>query len=154
MCSVMSVRKSGVSDGSGTCFSSASDYAETAATWKGLAREAGFYQADEPVTAPNPRHRVRYGCTRDFSTGGGLPSVRAGRFVFRHRDDWSEGAMEALALLGASGMHPPDNSLLCGQRAELAAVAPTASNLILVFAVPRRRADLAERVLTASLGAA
>ena len=62
--------------------------------------------------------------------------------------------MEALALLGASGMHPPDNSLLCGQRAELAVVARTASNRLLDFAVPRRRTDFAERVLSTPLGAA
>jgi hypothetical protein len=37
---------------------STSDYAETAATWKGMAREAGFEQADELFTAPNQLARV------------------------------------------------------------------------------------------------
>jgi SAM-dependent methyltransferase len=36
----------------------ASDYSETAATWKGMAREAGFHQADELFTAPNQLARV------------------------------------------------------------------------------------------------
>jgi len=35
-----------------------SDFAETAATWKGMAREAGFEQADELFTAPNQLARV------------------------------------------------------------------------------------------------
>jgi SAM-dependent methyltransferase len=36
----------------------ASDYAETAATWKEMAREAGFDQVDELFTAPNQLARV------------------------------------------------------------------------------------------------
>jgi SAM-dependent methyltransferase len=36
----------------------ASDYAETALTWKGMAREAGFEQAEELFTAPNQLARV------------------------------------------------------------------------------------------------
>jgi SAM-dependent methyltransferase len=35
-----------------------SDYAETAAMWKGIAREAGFEQADELFTAPNQLARI------------------------------------------------------------------------------------------------
>jgi hypothetical protein len=31
----------------------ASDFPETAATWKGMAREAGFEQADELFAAPD-----------------------------------------------------------------------------------------------------
>ncbi len=38
--------------------SRASDYPETAATWIGLAREAGFRQADELLTVPNQLARV------------------------------------------------------------------------------------------------
>ena len=50
-----------ISDEEFTAFDShhrASDYAETAATWKGMAREAGFEQADELFTAPNQLARV------------------------------------------------------------------------------------------------
>ncbi len=36
----------------------ASDYAETAETWKGMAREAGFEQAEELLTVPNKLARV------------------------------------------------------------------------------------------------
>jgi hypothetical protein len=36
----------------------ASDYAETAETWKGMAREAGFAQTDELLTVPNGLARV------------------------------------------------------------------------------------------------
>jgi hypothetical protein len=36
----------------------ASDYAETASTWKGMAREAGFDQAAELLTVPNGLARV------------------------------------------------------------------------------------------------
>jgi SAM-dependent methyltransferase len=36
----------------------ASDYAETSATWKGMAREAGFDQAEEIFTVPNQLARV------------------------------------------------------------------------------------------------
>jgi SAM-dependent methyltransferase len=36
----------------------ASDYAETAGTWKGMAREAGFEQVEELFTAPNQLARV------------------------------------------------------------------------------------------------
>jgi SAM-dependent methyltransferase len=36
----------------------ASDYAETADTWKGMARDAGFTEADELLTVPNKLARV------------------------------------------------------------------------------------------------
>jgi hypothetical protein len=36
----------------------ASDHPETAATWKGMAREAGFKQADELFNSPNQLARV------------------------------------------------------------------------------------------------
>jgi len=36
----------------------ASDYAETASAWKGMAGEAGFEQAEELFTAPNQLARV------------------------------------------------------------------------------------------------
>jgi SAM-dependent methyltransferase len=36
----------------------ASDYAETATTWKGMARDAGFEQTDELFTSPNNLARV------------------------------------------------------------------------------------------------
>lgn len=36
----------------------ASDYAETAATWIGMARDAGFRTADELMTVPNQLARV------------------------------------------------------------------------------------------------
>ena len=36
----------------------ASDYAETAETWKGMAREAGFQHADELFVVPNKLARV------------------------------------------------------------------------------------------------
>ena len=50
-----------ISDEEFTAFDShhrASDYAETALTWKGMAREAGFKQAEEAFTAPNQLARV------------------------------------------------------------------------------------------------
>jgi hypothetical protein len=37
---------------------SASDYAETSATWMALGREAGFEQVDELLTVPNQLARV------------------------------------------------------------------------------------------------
>ena len=103
------------------------------------------------------RHDGRPG---DLPMGGGLSPFHSRGAVIPRRNDRTKGEAEAVARLGANPydrdgrfLHSDDHGLLCGQRAEFATMAGTASHRLLGFTDSSRDTDLAQRTASPSLGA-
>ena len=103
------------------------------------------------------RHDGRPG---DLPMGGGLSPFHSRRAVTPRRIDRSNGEAEAVARVGAKPydrderfVHSDDHGLLCGQWAESATMAGTASDCLLDFTDSSRDPGLAQRTASPSLGA-